>query len=77
MDVTADHASLEDLTLPPAWQWLPPAPLQLFATCNLPRLDMNFLLAPDAQLDSGERPSCTDWLQLPRHGLWKIEAAPL
>ncbi|GAB4814339.1 hypothetical protein N2152v2_001385 [Parachlorella kessleri] len=49
----SDHASLEDLTLPPAWRWLPPAPLQLFATCNLPRLDMNFLLAPDAQLNSG------------------------
>ncbi|PSC69971.1 Sphingosine kinase 1 [Micractinium conductrix] len=39
--------------LPPAWQWLPDPDVSLFTACNCPRLDMNFLLAPDATLDSG------------------------
>lgn len=50
---SADHARLDDLTLPPGWRWLPSPAVQLFTASNLPRLDMNFLLVPDAQLDSG------------------------
>ncbi|KAI3428489.1 hypothetical protein D9Q98_007314 [Chlorella vulgaris] len=35
------------------WQWLPDADVALFTATNLPRLDMNFHLAPMAAPDSG------------------------
>lgn len=40
--------------LPPGWQWLPEPEVALFTATNLPRLDMNFHLAPDATPDSGK-----------------------
>lgn len=40
-------------TLPPGWLWMPAEEIQLFAACNLPRLDMNFHFAPDAHASSG------------------------
>jgi len=43
--------------LPPGWQWLPEPEVALFTATNLPRLDMNFHLAPDATPDSGEHRS--------------------
>lgn len=44
--------------LPPGWQWLPDPEVALFTATNLPRLDMNFHLAPDATADSGARVAC-------------------
>jgi hypothetical protein len=46
------HAGLQP-QLPPRWQWLPEPEVALFTATNLPRLDMNFHLAPEATLDSG------------------------
>jgi sphingosine kinase len=40
--------------LPPGWQWLPDPEVALFTATNLPRLDMNFHLAPEATPDSGK-----------------------
>ncbi|EFN55392.1 hypothetical protein CHLNCDRAFT_134482 [Chlorella variabilis] len=39
--------------LPPGWQWLPDPRVALFTATNLPRLDMNFHLAPMAAPDTG------------------------
>jgi hypothetical protein len=40
--------------LPPRWRWLPDAKFAIFTATNLPRLDMNFHLAPMATPDSGD-----------------------
>jgi hypothetical protein len=49
----ADCAPSE-LLLPPGWIRLDAERVQLFAACNLPRLDMTFHFAPEAAADSGE-----------------------
>eukprot|EP00887_Chlorella_sp_A99_P004943 scaffold4.g4943.t1 len=49
----AGHAELAEGRLPPLWRMLPEDEVQLFTACNLPRLDMNFHLAPDAGLHTG------------------------
>ena len=43
----------EEQELPPGWQRLPGSEVQLWAACNLPWLDMNFNLAPEAGLHTG------------------------
>ena len=43
----------EEVRLPTSWHWMPAQEVQLFAACNLPRLDMNFLFAPEAAPHSG------------------------
>lgn len=52
------------------WQWLPDADVALFTATNLPRLDMNFHLAPMAAPDSGAWCAAhfqlSVYLQLPR-----------
>lgn len=47
--------------LPAGWEWLPEPEVAMFTATNLPRLDMNFHLAPDATPDSGAS-ACSVWL---------------
>lgn len=51
--LTEDLLRSDARDLPPGWSWISGTEVQLFAACNLPRLDMNFLVAPDASPDSG------------------------
>ena len=52
-DAIGSERSQWQRNLPSCWHVLPADHVQLFAACNLPRLDMNFHFSPESDLSNG------------------------